>query len=126
MKIPGYEKEYVKKAKALDVTYVTIYETVRGHMNGKTPKEVIEYFGRLKKCTCGGEPMVKQFEGQGELDTSIKCKSCGRCIMQSDYDRESRDDPGCEELALQKWNAGMTEEEINRIREEKWGKTEKL
>ena len=119
---PGYEKKYSEKAKTLDVMYYTPFEELRGYMNGKSPKQVIEFFERLDKCTCGGEPKVKQIEGMGELDTMIVCKSCGRSINQSDYDRENSDDPGCEELALRKWNAGMTQEEIDRIKEEKWEK----
>lgn len=119
---PGYEKEYCDKVKTLDIMYYTPFEELRGYMNGKSPKQIIKYFDRLEKCTCGGEPKVKQIEGMGELDTIITCKECGRSIHQSDYDRESGDDPGCEELALRKWNAGMTQEEIDRIKEEKWEK----
>ncbi len=118
----GYEPEYVEKVKLLDIMYITPFEEIKGHMNGKNPKEVIEYYERLKKCTCGGKPKVVQVEGMGELDTMIACKSCGRSISQSDYDREDDDDPGCEELALQKWNAGMTQEEIDRIKKENWEK----
>ena len=119
---PGYEKGYSEKAKTLDIMYYTPFEELKGYMNAKSPKQVVEYFERLEKCTCGGEPKVKQIEGMGELDTMIICKSCGRSINQSDYDRENSDDPGCEELALRKWNAGMTQEEIDRIKEEKWEK----
>ncbi len=116
---PGYEKEYVEKAEMLDIMYFTPFEELRGYMNGKSPKQVIEFFERIEKCTCGGEPTVKQIEGMGDLDTIIACKKCGRSVRQSCYDRESSDDPNCEELALEKWNAGMTQEEINLIREEK-------
>lgn len=119
---PGHEKEYRKKVKELDVTYYTPFHKIKGHMNGKSPKEIIDYFERLNKCTCGGEPKVMQIGGMGELDTHIICKQCGRGICQSIYDRESGDDPGCEELALRKWNEGMTQEEIRRINEEKWEK----
>lgn len=118
----GYEKEYRKKIKELDVTYYTPFHKLKGHMNGKSPKDIIDYFERLEKCTCGGESKVKQIGGMGELGTIIICKQCGRSVRQSCYDRECSDDPGCEELALRKWNAGMTQEEIDRIREEKWEK----
>lgn len=91
---PGYEKEYSEKAKTLDIMYYTPFKELKGYMNAKSPKQVIEYFERLEKCTCGGEPKVKQIEGMGELDTMIICKSCGRSINQSDYDRESSDGPG--------------------------------
>ncbi len=119
---PGYEKEYVDKVKTLDVMYYAPFEELQGYMNGKNPKEITQYFDRLERCTCGGQPKVKQVEGMGELDTIITCKACGRSIHQSEYDQENNDDPGCEELALQKWNAGMTQEEINRIKAEKWEK----
>ncbi len=118
----GYEKEYRDKAESLDITYITPFEDTKGYLNGMSYKEIIEYFGRIDKCTCGGEPSVIQTEGMGELETTISCKSCDRYVSQSDYDREDANDVGCEELALRKWNAGMTQEEIDRIKEEKWEK----
>ncbi len=117
---PGYEKEYCEKAKKLDVVMAGYGGKIRGHMNGRSPKEVVEYFRRLKRCTCGGEPKVLQITGMGELDTTISCKSCKRSVTQSNYDRKDGNDVGCDELALQKWNAGMTQEEIDRLNEEAW------
>ncbi len=117
---PGYEKEYREKAKKLDVMMAGYGGKIRGHMNGRSPKEVVEYFERLKKCTCGGEPKVLQITGMGELDTIISCKSCKRSVSQSNYDRKDGDDVGCDELALRKWNAGMTQKEIERLKEEEW------
>ena len=101
---PGYEKEYCDKVKSLDIMYYTPFEKLQGYMSGKSPKQIIEYFDRLERCTCGGEPKVKQIGGMGELDTIIICKTCGRSVRQSCYDRESYADPDCEELALRKWN----------------------
>ena len=46
-------------------------------------------------------------------------KDCDRSVCQTLYDRESPFDPSFEELALRKRNAGMTQEEIDRIYEEK-------
>lgn len=119
---PGYEKKYVDKAKSLDVEYCTPFEKLRGLMDGKSYKEVIDYFERIKPCTCGGSPRVREVSGMGDLDITISCKSCGRSVCQSIYDRESSSDPSCEEMALKKWNAGMTQQEIDQIREEKWEK----
>ncbi len=117
---PGYEKEYREKAKRLDVMLSGYGGKIKGYMSGKSPKEVVEYFERLKKCTCGGEPKVLQITGMGELDTIISCKSCKRSIIQSLYDRKDGNDLLCDELALQKWNAGMTQEEIDRQKNEEW------
>ena len=118
--LPGYEPEYREKVKTLDVMYYTFCEEVQGHMAGKSHKEVIDYFERLKPCICGGAPKIAEIEGMGELDTIISCKSCDRSICQTMYDRENDDDPECDELALIKWNAGMLQEDIDRIKKEKW------
>ncbi len=119
---PGYEKEYCEKVKKLDIWHAGIGGKVRGYLSGKTPKETIQFFERIKKCACGGEPKVLETEFMGDYDISIACKKCGRSLRLTMYDYDKEHDVSCDELCLQKWNAGVTQAEFDREKAEAWEK----
>ncbi len=121
---PGYEVEYCMEAIRLPV-YHYGRSKAKGYLNGRSPKEVIEFYRTINPCTCGGVPKVIETECMGDFDMRITCIKCGRMICKNMYDPDVIDEFGTtkkgllwEEIAVRNWNNGLTEEDVNRKMEE--------
>lgn len=84
---------------------MSVHGKTRGLMSGKTPKQVIELYNRLNKCTCGGIPIVVEGEGMGDFSLTIKCKKCNRTVVKSMYAGRKPDE--YEEMCIDEWNKGL-------------------
>lgn len=119
---PGYENEYCKAAKKLNVWYYSRGRKYRGHMNGLSPKEIVELCGKIQNCTCGSGnyKMIQCQCGMGEFDVTIICQSCGRRINRSLYDDDVKEvhhlqmdsKHPMEEFCVRDWNNGLNQEDI--------------
>ncbi|SCY69216.1 hypothetical protein SAMN02910292_02522 [Lachnospiraceae bacterium XBB2008] len=112
---PGHESEYVKKAKTLPILHKSYYGEDRGILNGHSPKEVTEIYGCIDRCTCGGMPEIIEMDGMGDLMFEIRCSSCGRRIVMTDYDRKSKIPFEWEQTCINFWNKGLTERDVDKI-----------
>lgn len=114
------DEKYEKEAEKLEVYYMHLEEEIRGYMRDRSPKEVVDYFNRIKKCICGGMPKVISYEGMGEFDIIISCLSCDRYMLRNYYDYDIKEDTDLEELCLQDWNNGLSREDIVKRNEAEW------
>ena len=107
--MPGYEKEYRKKVRKLDVWLVTGWGKHRGILNGKSHKQVIEIYESINRCLCGSDN-IKLIEGEcmGDFDIHIMCNDCNRHISRTMYDADEEHD--FITVAIMDWNAGNSDE----------------
>lgn len=105
-----------------EVYFHSMWEHIRGYLDGKSPEEILETEKRISKCTCGGTAELHEFEGMGDGDYTIQCKSCGRTMRRSLYDVDIHDWEEVLEYCIRDWNAGLVAEDIekrNRVEHER-------
>ncbi len=103
------------ETKQCKIYYHHLCEDLVGYLSGADANQVLEIEKRINNCTCGARPELHEFEGMGDGDYWICCKSCGRELRRSPYDADIQEWEQVLDFCIRDWNDGLLTEDIEKV-----------